>query len=146
MAGLFWTWNGMRSLCQPILWIVHVGEACVVVARALKAMHRTVGLWFASAWLHARTVGAFSTMILAVMSRAILGHTGRPLIAARPTVAAYALLIMAGILRVAVPALPGGLFHGVVGAAGLLWVGAFLLFLWVYAPILTRPRADGRPG
>ena len=26
-------------------------------------------------------------------------------------------------------------------AAG--WIGAFGLFLWVYTPMLTRPRADG---
>jgi len=31
-----------------------------------------------SAALHALTVGAIGTMLLAVMSRAALGHTGRP--------------------------------------------------------------------
>ena len=30
--------------------------------------------------------------------------------------------------------------------AGLAWVACFAAFLWVYAPVLTRPRADGQPG
>jgi uncharacterized protein involved in response to NO len=33
-----------------------------------------------------------------------------------------------------------------VHSAGALWTLGFLLFVWVYAPILTGPRADGRPG
>jgi uncharacterized protein involved in response to NO len=31
-------------------------------------------------------------------------------------------------------------------ASGLLWAAAFAIFSVVYAPVLTRPRADGRPG
>jgi uncharacterized protein involved in response to NO len=31
-------------------------------------------------------------------------------------------------------------------AAGALWVGAFALYAILYWPILSRPRADGRPG
>jgi uncharacterized protein involved in response to NO len=30
--------------------------------------------------------------------------------------------------------------------SGALWSAAFLLFAIVYLPILSRPRADGRPG
>jgi uncharacterized protein involved in response to NO len=31
-------------------------------------------------------------------------------------------------------------------AAGLVWMAAFGLFVVVYAPMLLRPRADGKPG
>jgi uncharacterized protein involved in response to NO len=30
--------------------------------------------------------------------------------------------------------------------AGLLWMSAFGLFVILYAPILLRPRIDGKPG
>lgn len=139
-------WHGARTLDRPILWILHLAYGWIIVGLTLKALYMLGGVWAASAWLHALTVGAFSTMILAVMTRAALGHSGRPLVAAPPTVAAYVLLILAGLARIAVPVLPGSLFHIAVGAAGFLWIGAFLLFLWVYVPILTRSRADGRPG
>ena len=31
-------------------------------------------------------------------------------------------------------------------AASVLWLGAFGLWAWRYAPCCWRPRADGRPG
>jgi uncharacterized protein involved in response to NO len=30
--------------------------------------------------------------------------------------------------------------------AGLAWCAAFLIFVWVYGPILMSPRLDGRQG
>ncbi|MCR6556315.1 NnrS family protein [Aeromonas sp. CPF2-S1] len=30
--------------------------------------------------------------------------------------------------------------------SGWSWIAAYGLFVWVYTPILTSPRADGRPG
>jgi uncharacterized protein involved in response to NO len=33
-----------------------------------------------------------------------------------------------------------------VALAGALWLAAFALFLWGFAPILIAPRADGKPG
>lgn len=145
-AARLFHWRGARTLDRPILWSLHLAYGWIIVGLTLKALYMLGGVWGASAWLHALTVGAFSTMILAVMTRAALGHTGRPLVAATPTVAAYILLTLAGLARIAVPVLPGSLFHMAIGAAGLSWIGAFLLFIWVYAPILTRPRADGQPG
>ncbi|WP_448203092.1 NnrS family protein [Azospirillum sp. sgz302134] len=139
-------WQPMKTLGQPILWVLHLGYAWVPVALACKAAHLLGGVLADSAWIHALTAGAFSTMILAVMTRATLGHTGRPLVAARPTVAAYLLLTAAAALRVLAPELPGDLSWHALEAAGAAWIAAFALYLWVYAPILLAPRADGRPG
>jgi uncharacterized protein involved in response to NO len=92
------------------------------------------------------TIGGFATMILAVASRAGLGHTGRALVAPRPAVAAFALVSAAALLRVGVEGLPSGLFAVALGASALAWIAAFLLWLSAYAPILMRARADGAPG
>jgi uncharacterized protein involved in response to NO len=139
-------WGGARTLSQPILWILHLGYLWIPVALALKAAWFLGGVGAASAWLHALTAGGFATMILAVMSRAALGHTGRPLVTPRATVAAYVLLTLAAALRVLAPALPDPAYLPLLSAAGLLWALAFLLFLKDYAPILALPRADGQPG
>ncbi|NYZ15734.1 NnrS family protein [Azospirillum sp. RWY-5-1] len=139
-------WQTRHTLGQPILWILHAGYAWVPLALALKAAHGLAGLVDATAWLHALTAGGFATLILAVMSRAALGHTGRPVVATRVTVASYALLLLAATLRTLAPELPGGAYTPALHAAGLAWVASFAAFLWVYAPILTRPRADGQPG
>jgi uncharacterized protein involved in response to NO len=84
-------------------------------------------------------------MIMAVMTRAALGHTGRDLVAAPPVVLAYVLLPLAALARAFGPALAGGGLAPLV-VAGAFWVGTFALFLLVYLPILVLPRADGKPG
>ena len=139
-------WQGHRTLGEPILWVLHVAYAWLPVALALKAAWLIGGYTFAAAWMHALTIGAFSTMILAVMTRASLGHTGRALIAPRAATVAYVLLTAAALARVFGAVLvPAGGFAW-TAAASTLWTIAFALFLIVYAPILCRPRADGKPG
>ena len=98
-----------------------------------------------SAALHALTAGAIGTMLLAVMSRAALGHTGRPLVAPRLVVAAYGVLSLAAALRVAASLAPDAT-SALFLASGILWAAAMALFTAVYAPMLLRPRPDGNPG
>ncbi|WP_353859038.1 NnrS family protein [Azospirillum formosense] len=139
-------WQPARTLDQPILWVLHLGYAWVPAALALKAAHLLGAGVDSSAWVHALTAGAFATMIVAVMTRASLGHTGRMLVVTRPTVAGYILLTAAALLRVLAPELPGGLYWTALEGAGAAWIAAFACYLYVYGPILLAPRADGRPG
>ena len=78
------------------------------------------------------------------MSRATLGHTGHPLVAAPAMLVAWALLPAAALLRAFGPVVVPGLLP--YAAAGALWVLAFGLFLLAHGPMLLRPRADGKPG
>ena len=98
-----------------------------------------------SAALHALTVGAIGTMLLAVMSRAALGHTGRPLNAHALTGGAYALISVAAVLRVAAALIPTA-YMDLLIASGITCAVGFALFLCVYAPILVMPRPDGKFG
>ncbi len=138
-------WQTARALRVPLLWVLHLGYAWLVVGLFLKGVWLLTGQPLAAHWLHAFTSGCFALMILAVMTRASLGHTGRPLVAPAAMVAAYLLLAVAALVRVFGPAL-GDYYPAVVVLATLLWSGAFALFVVVYFPILTRPRTDGRPG
>jgi uncharacterized protein involved in response to NO len=97
-------------------------------------------------WLHALTAGALATMIMAVMTRASLGHTGRALSAPRLIPGSYGLLVVAGAVRVFGPSVAASEYLWTIGLAGLAWLAAFALFLWVYTPVLCCPRLDGRPG
>jgi uncharacterized protein involved in response to NO len=97
-------------------------------------------------WIHALTIGAAATMILAVMTRASLGHTGRPLIVRPTVVLAYVLLTAAALVRALGPETSLLSYVQVITLAAILWTGAFALFLFVYGPMLLRPRADGKPG
>jgi len=95
-------------------------------------------------WIHALTVGALSSLIVAMMMRSSLGHTGRKLIASRADVASFLLLQLGAILRV-IAGMTGS-YRAVIIASGAVWILAFLVFLLRYAPMLLRPRVDGRPG
>lgn len=138
-------WRTARTLNNPLLWVMHLGYAWLVVGLALKAAAGLGDLVPASAALHALTVGAIGTMMMAVMSRATLGHTGRQLVAHPLTVAAYGLVSLAAILRI-VGAVSPAFYLPLIEASGALWSLAFVLFLWIYAPVLILPRLDGKPG
>jgi uncharacterized protein involved in response to NO len=145
-AVRFARWHGHRTGSEPIVWILHLGYLWIPIGLALKAAWLLAGSAYGVLWVHALTIGAFATMIVAVMTRAALGHTGREIKAAAPTVVAYVLLTLAAIIRVSAPLWPGEHYLHTAEIAGALGIAAFLLVLFVYAPILLRPRVDGRPG
>jgi uncharacterized protein involved in response to NO len=139
-------WQGHRTLHEPIIWVLHVAYAWLPIGLALKAAWLFGAPIPSASWLHALTAGAFSTMILAVMSRAALGHTGRELVAPGLVVMAYYLVGVAALMRVFGPILFADAWRFWMVASGSLWSLAFILFVVVYAPILCSPRADGRAG
>jgi uncharacterized protein involved in response to NO len=139
-------WRTLRTLRQPIVWILHLAYAWLPIGLALKAAAMLGGYAIAAFWLHALTIGALTTMVTAVMTRASLGHTGRPLIVHPLITVAYALLTAAAVVRVFGLSGFGLSFPLVVILSALFWTTAFALFMGVYSPILWGPRADGKPG
>lgn len=138
-------WRGWRTLPDPLLWVLHVGYLWVPVGLLLLG---AAGVWPAipaTAAIHALTAGAMATMILGVMTRATLGHTGRPLGAGPATAALYVAVLAVAPLRIAADLAPA-LYWPLLAASGLLWAAAFAGFLAVYGPMLCRPRVDGKPG
>ena len=139
-------WHGLRSWREPIVWILHAGYAWLPIGLLLKAIFVLAGTSWAAHWQHALGAGAAATMIMAVMTRASLGHTGRPLRVSRLIVVAYATLIASVLLRVFGASVLQLQYASVITMAGALWILAFLLYSGAYIPILIRPRADGKPG
>lgn len=140
MAG----WQSLRALRDPLVASLHAGYAWVATGLALVGVADATGAIPWTAGLHALTAGAMGTMILAVMTRVALGHTGRALVAAPGVVWIYGLISAGALLRVIAPL--GGPVTLTLLASGVLWSGAFALFLVIHAPILLRPRVDGLPG
>lgn len=139
-------WRSFRVRGEPILWVLHVAYAWVPIGLALKACWLLGAAGWAAKWQHALTFGAFGTMILAVMTRAALGHTGRPLVVSPAITVAYVLLTAGAVLRVFGGAWTPDWYLAAVTASGAAWTLAFLIYVVVYAPILMSPRVDGKPG
>ena len=132
-------WRGHLTGAEPLVWILHLGFLWLPAGLALVALAAWTAI-LPSAALHALTGGAMATMIVAVSTRATLGHTGRGLTADRPTALIYLLVTVAAVARVVAGYTAAG-YMTLLASAGLAWTAAFLLFLAVYGPMLLAPRA-----
>lgn len=129
-------WCGHRTLSEPLVWSLHLGFLWVPVGLCLLGLGL---LWphqvSPTAGLHALTAGAIGGMTLAVMTRATLGHTGRPLAADVWTAAIYALVAVAAAGRV-IAAFDSAGAERLLSLSGFLWVSVFVLFVLRYGRIL----------
>ena len=140
-------WRGLAARRDALVFVLHAGFGLAgvgfLVAAASALLPATVPY---DAAVHMWAVGAAGLMTLAMMTRATLGHSGQALVASPATKAAYALILAAAILRLALPMLPQWqtpLLH----AAACAWAAAFATFLWGYWAMLARkPRLTPRPG
>lgn len=138
-------WRSSRILTAPILWILHLGYAWLALGFLVKGIALLTAVLPEVVALHALTVGALGCMTLGVMTRAGLGHTGRPLRVSGPIVVSYLLTSLAAVVRIAWPILDLPLDDAALLTSGLLWCAAFLIFTIDYWPVLTRPRLSAAP-
>lgn len=138
-------WNPWATRHNPLLWVLHLSHLWIPAGLLLLAATQW-GALPRSAAIHALAIGATSGLIIGMITRTALGHTGRLLVAGRIETTAYVLVQLAALTRVlSVALIPAAAGVG-VHAAATLWASAFLLYLWRYAPFLMRARADGKPG
>lgn len=137
-------WKGWLARKDPLLWVLHLSILWVPISLYLLAGTLFAG-WPSNAWSHAAGTGAVSCLILGVIARVTLGHTGRPLVLPKGMVVAFIAIQLAAIIRVltAFDIIP---WHPGIGSSSLLWIFAFGLFLVRYTKILASPRPDGRIG
>lgn len=138
-------WQALRTLSVPLLWIMHLSYAWIAAGLALLVLSRW-NLVSASAGFHALTVGSMAGLILGMITRTTLGHTGRPLKAGSAERAMFMLIQLSACARVA-SALGLDTAQGAVlmVSAGL-WTAAFIAYAVVYVPYLSSARVDGKPG
>ncbi|MFM4830189.1 NnrS family protein [Aeromonas rivipollensis] len=139
-------WRPGTTLAQPLLWSLHLAYLFIplgLLALAAQAAGLSLSLSLAS---HLLSAGCMGTMILGMIARVSLGHSGRALHVGRRITLAFALVILSAFMRVLLPLYWPSLTLTGWNLSGWSWIAAYGLFVWVYTPILTRPRADGRPG
>lgn len=134
-------WRGWKTRREGLLVILHIGYAWLPIAYALLVVGTLTDVVSRSAALHAMTAGAMGTMILAVMPRVSLGHTGRALHADGMTLIAFALVLVAGVLRVVAGMWPQAYVSMVILSA-VCWAAAFSCFVVAYGPSLMRRRVE----
>jgi uncharacterized protein involved in response to NO len=138
-------WNPWATRRVPMLWILHASYLWIPIGLTLLAAAQW-GWLPRSAGVHALTIGATAGLILGMMSRTALGHTGRAPIASRIETTAFALIQIAAIVRVSTIVLAPAAVTAGIYVAATAWIAAFALYLWRYTPFLMRSRVDGLPG
>ncbi|RZI42742.1 NnrS family protein [Herbaspirillum sp. HC18] len=136
-------WKPYATLGNPLLWILHLSYAWISVGLFLMGL-AAIGLATTSAAFHALTIGSMAGLIIGMITRTALGHTGRQLKAGRSEFVMYVLVQFGVIARVL--AAVGVMRSQMLVVAAVCWSAAFLLYVAVYAPYLISPRVDGREG
>lgn len=135
-------WSGSHTGAEALVWVLHAGYLFVplgFLAVALGVLWPGAGALMGTGAQHVWMVGAIGLMTLAMMTRASLGHAGRPLTAKRPVIALYILVIVAVGARFVLGLMPGNTMLLHLAATG--WIAAFAGFAVLYWRILTGPRA-----
>jgi uncharacterized protein involved in response to NO len=102
--------------------------------------------WLEHQTLHILAVGVIGGLILAMIVRVSLGHSGREVYGKLNLWPALASVLLAALLRGVTTAIWPQYFLILVNLSAILWVLAFSLFVVKFSPILLSPRVDGHPG
>ena len=147
LIGLYqvWRWKPLSVLHKPMLWILYLGYAALAVGLLAAAANLAGvgGAYFvrAAAHVHIIGMGGFAVLIIGMVTRTALGHTGRPLALDTTMVASYWLMVASVVLRLCA-LVPSGFTGPLLHAAAATWIVSLGLYLYRYVPILIRPRAD----
>lgn len=143
VAGLLQTirllrWAGDRTFEERLVLVLHVAYAFVPLGFLLIGATTFWPDWPTSAGIHAWTAGAVGLMTLAVMTRASLGHTGRPLVASPTTQLIYLCALLAAATRVVAAFAPSS---ALLSVSGTVWFLAFAGFVTAFGPLLMARHA-----
>lgn len=137
-------WTPWKIWAAPLLWSLQLAYLALALGLILLGISDLTQLLVFKDVLHLLSISAMAGLILAMMARVSLGHTGRVLQVGKTITVAFALLLLAGPVRMLASLAGFPLVFWQVSA--LLWLCAFAIFIRFYWPVLTQPRADGRPG
>ncbi len=138
-------WRGLSTAKEPLLLILHIGYGWTTVGTFMLGLSVLGNKVPTTAAVHALTVGAIGTMVLAVMSRATRGHTGRSLLADAPTRVMYVLITLGAASRISAAFSANWAMTLIYLSAGL-WCAAFATFAAAYGPMLLfsqKRQIDG---
>lgn len=139
-------WYTNKIWSKSLVWILVAAYASFILGFALKALSITSGISpFLS--VHAFTAGGIGLLTIGMMSRVSLGHTGRNIFEPPAIIFwAFVVLLLGVIVRVVLPLFNMDLYLYWVAISQVLWMLAFAIFVFVYAPMLLSARVDGRDG
>jgi uncharacterized protein involved in response to NO len=145
-------WTSLQARGNPLAWSLYVGYAWLPFAVLLQTA-RDLGFALTGEWLlgrapiHALGMGFFGGMLIAMVTRVTMGHSGRPLQMDRIAVTCFLVLQAATAARVASELVEAPFWmQALLLASMALWLAAFGVWTWRLGRIYLAPRIDGQPG
>ncbi len=139
-------WHTSGIWQKPLLWSLFIAFIWINLGFLLLAINVFLKLPNVVV-LHAFSVGGIGVIILSMMARVTLGHTGRNVQnPPKAVVISLIVLITGAIFRVIVPLIAESQYVVWVAISQMLWIVAFLIFIITYFPMLVKPRIDGQFG
>lgn len=138
-------WGGLHSWREPLLWGLHGSYACIPLGLIMWVL-ALMGLMRVELAVHALTIGGMGTMMLAMMARVSLGHTGRPIRTLPGIGVALGLMLIAALVRSPVLALFPQITHWTYTLSIIFWCVAYAIFVVHYTWPLMQARVDGQDG
>lgn len=139
-------WHTSGIWRKPLLWSLFLSFMWINLGFFLLALNAFLKLPNIVV-LHAFSVGGIGVVILSMMARVTLGHTGRNVQNPPKTVTAALVILIAGAaVRVIAPLITESHYVIWVAASQILWIAAFSIFIATYFPMLVKPRIDGQFG
>lgn len=142
-------WQPWKCMRPGVLAVLHLAFAWLPLAFVLFSVQDVIYLLdgrftLGRAPLHALAIGFFGSMLVAMVTRVTMGHSGRPLQMGK--VAWLCFVLLQGVVLLRIRAELGGDMYLwlVIAAAG--WLLAFAPWVLRSAWIYLTPRADGKPG
>lgn len=142
---LLWGWRPLATKGKPILWILHISYLWIPIGFIFMGLAQ-LGVMTIYPALHVFGIGATGGLIIAMITRTALGHTGRLLVAGVGETTCYLGIQVTLLIWLVANSKHNVWFYPLMVVAGFCWMGVFLVYLLKYFPILTKPRVDGKPG
>ncbi|MDX2322023.1 MAG: NnrS family protein [Moritella sp.] len=139
-------WKPWITFGVPLLWSIHGALFFIWTGLFTIGMSYFINVPFVSHLWHLLTIGGMGGLILAMISRVSLGHTGRMLQQPQTMFLAFLSIFIATIIRVIGPIFWMQHYITFINVSIVFWLIAFGLFVYNYAPMLVKARVDGRPG
>ncbi|WP_018416287.1 NnrS family protein [Teredinibacter turnerae] len=140
-----WRWRIWVTFRTHLVWPLHLAYWSICIGLVMLSLQQWQILNSKSIAIHAITVGGISWMVLSMIARVSLGHTGRKILVGWVMALAFIFMGLAFMVRVFVPLVFEYSTH-VVLASSAFWVAAMVIFLMRYVPVLFTTRVDGKPG
>jgi len=139
-------WHTAGIWKKPLLWILYLAYGWITIGFGVTAAAYLFDFNHKLA-LHAFAYGGIGLITLGMMARVALGHTGRD-VSQPPAILGWVFtaILTGSVLRVLLPVIIPQWHAMWIAGSQLLWIVAFILFISVFAPMLVRPRIDGKPG